>query len=403
MASSTYKLLFNKGDPSACKCMTLFEYAGVDVKQDTNMAGGSVGQKTVEAVSPLGRLPVLMTPYGGIWGSEAVGRYISCIRRDVGLCGHNIFQSAQVDLWVSFCCNELAAPLACLVHEPTHAAAERSLKDAETCLSVVEKHLLLNTFLAAEVVTMADVWLLVALLEAKFKNEKIAEYIQKSCPNLSRWMDTCCNQKQIKKQLTAFGLGGDSKAAPAKPAKKESKDEDMEDMDEAPPKKVANALDSLPPTTMVLDEWKRCYSNTKDLYGEAMKWFWNNLDSAGWSLWYMKYDKLEGECDKAFLTSNLLGGFLQRIEPTFRKYSFGVIDVVQDKSNGAVESYDIQGVLMVRGAELPLELKEHVQYESHTFTKLDLTDPKHRKLIEDYWCADETVEDRVIADSKVWK
>eukprot|EP00922_Rhytidocystis_sp_ex-Travisia-forbesii_P027185 GHVS01039871.1.p1 GENE.GHVS01039871.1~~GHVS01039871.1.p1 ORF type:complete len:424 (+),score=55.41 GHVS01039871.1:74-1273(+) len=399
MASSTYKLVFNKGDASACKCMILFEYAGVDVKQDTNLAAGTVGQKTVEAVSPLGRLPVLMTPSGGIWGSEAVGRYVSAIRRDLGLYGNNAYQSAQVDVWVSFCMNELAAPLACLILQPTHATAALSLKDAQRCLSVVDKHLISNTFLAAETITMADVWLLVAVFEGKAKNSKIAEYIQKNCANMSRWIETCSNQKQIKKQLTSFSLGGDSKPAAAKKADKE----DDEDMEEAPVKKAPNVLDSLPPSTMVLDEWKRCYSNTKDLYGEAMKWFWNNLDSAGWSLWYMKYDKLEGECDKAFLTSNLLGGFLQRIEPTFRKYSFGVIDVVQDKSNGAVESYDIQGVLMVRGAELPLELKEHVQYESHTFTKLDLTDPKHRKLIEDYWCADETVEDRVIADSKVWK
>eukprot|EP00922_Rhytidocystis_sp_ex-Travisia-forbesii_P027187 GHVS01039873.1.p1 GENE.GHVS01039873.1~~GHVS01039873.1.p1 ORF type:complete len:385 (+),score=56.89 GHVS01039873.1:147-1301(+) len=381
------KLLFNKSDASACKCMILFEYSGVDVKQDTNLGAATAAQKTVEAVSPLGRLPVLMTPYGGIWGCEAVGRYVSCIRGDLGLHGHTAFQSAQVDMWVSFCANELASPL-----------ATKNCEGAQAALTVVDKHLLLHTFLAAEGVTMADVWILVTILETKKCCDKISEYIQKSCPSISRWMETCCNQKQIKKQLAAFGLGADSKAA--KCSAKECNDEDM---DEAPAKKAPNPLDSLPPTTLVLDEWKRCYSNTKDLYGEAMAWFWSHLDTNGWTFWYMKYDKLEGECTQAFLASNLLGGFLQRFDPSFRKYSFGVIDVVKEKTSGTAEGFDIQGVWVIRGSELPQEIKEHVQFESHSFTKLDSADPKHRKLIEAYWCDNDTVEERSIADSKVWK
>lgn len=49
------------------------------------------------------------------------------------------------------------------------------------------------------------------------------------------------------------------KAAPAaKP-----KDLPQEDEEEAPVKKTKNALDLLPPSPMVLDNWKRLYSNTK--------------------------------------------------------------------------------------------------------------------------------------------
>lgn len=51
------------------------------------------------------------------------------------------------------------------------------------------------------------------------------------------------------------------KAAPApKPA---PAPESIDDEEAAPVKKAKNALDLLPPSPMVLDEWKRLYSNTK--------------------------------------------------------------------------------------------------------------------------------------------
>jgi elongation factor 1-gamma len=68
------------------------------------------------------------------------------------------------------------------------------------------------------------------------------------------------------------------KAAPAKP--KEAKPKEVKK--EAPPPKVAeteeeeapkpkpkNPLDLLPPSKMILDEWKRLYSNTKTNFREV--------------------------------------------------------------------------------------------------------------------------------------
>jgi elongation factor 1-gamma len=48
-----------------------------------------------------------------------------------------------------------------------------------------------------------------------------------------------------------------------KPAETPKPVEDVEDEEEAPVKKSKNPLDSLPPSPMVLDNWKRLYSNTK--------------------------------------------------------------------------------------------------------------------------------------------
>ena len=53
------------------------------------------------------------------------------------------------------------------------------------------------------------------------------------------------------------------KAAPAAEAPKPVEEE------EAPKPKAKNPLDLLPPSPMVLDEWKRLYSNTKSNFREV--------------------------------------------------------------------------------------------------------------------------------------
>jgi len=162
--------------------------------------------------------------------------------------------------------------------------------------------------------------------------------------------------------------------------------------------KEVNVLDSLPPTPLDLNAWKREYSNTKDLYGKAMSWFWKNYDTAGYSIWFMKYDKVEGECKQGFLTSNQLNGFIQRMDNNFRKYSFAVNNILE-----CSDGFDIQGVWLFRGQEIPLEMKSHPSFEFHHFTKLDVNNPQHKKMIEDYWCADEKIDNQRIEDCVVWK
>ena len=70
---------------------------------------------------------------------------------------------------------------------------------------------------------------------------------------------------------------------------------------------------------------------------EAIKFLWENFDPAGFSFWFVKYDKYEGEGEKLFMTNNLANGFLQRLEH-FRKYQFSVWGVY-----GEEPCYDIKG------------------------------------------------------------
>lgn len=69
-----------------------------------------------------------------------------------------------------------------------------------------------------------------------------------------------------------------------------------------------NPLDLLPPSPFNFFDWKTMITNT-DKHA-ACKFLFDNFDHEGFSVWYVRYDKLEGECEKMFMTSNLVGGFL---------------------------------------------------------------------------------------------
>lgn len=67
-----------------------------------------------------------------------------------------------------------------------------------------------------------------------------------------------------------------AKPKPKEEAKKETKKEAPkpkveagEEEEEAPKPKPKNPLDLLPPSKMILDEWKRLYSNTKTNFREV--------------------------------------------------------------------------------------------------------------------------------------
>ena len=82
-------------------------------------------------------------------------------------------------------------------------------------------------------------------------------------------------------------------------------------------------------------------------------------------MWKLVYDKYEGEGVVGYLTSNLKNGFVRNLDH-FRKYAFGAFGVY-----GVEGNFDIKGVLMWRGTEIPTEIKEHQSYDSYKFTKLD--------------------------------
>ncbi|ONK73018.1 uncharacterized protein A4U43_C04F26200 [Asparagus officinalis] len=99
---------------------------------------------------------------------------------------------------------------------------------------------------------------------------------------------------------------------------------------------------------MILDEWKRLYSNTKTNSREvAIKGFWDMYDPEGYSLWFCEY-KYNEENNVSFVTLNKVSGFLQRIDLACT-YAFGKMLVI-----GSEPPYKVKGLWLFRGQEIPL-------------------------------------------------
>ena len=112
---------------------------------------------------------------------------------------------------------------------------------------------------------------------------------------------------------------------------------------------------------------------------------------------YFFGDSGEGVVD--YLTNNLKNGYIRNIDH-FRKYAFGALGVY-----GPEGKYEIQGVWMWRGLEIPQEWKDHGSYDYFQFDKLDAKDEAHRALAAEYWLNtdDGNVEGLPVYDVTIFK
>jgi elongation factor 1-gamma len=149
---------------------------------------------------------------------------------------------------------------------------KKNIDDAQTKtnknLKVLESHLIANTYLVAERLTLADLY--VAGIAARgfqylFDKEWRAQY-----PAITRWYDTIANQEIF--SAVAGKVNFIEKAIPNQPPKKEKEEKpkaepkkqekkakpaaDDEEEDEAPAQpKAKHPLEALPKATFVLDDW----------------------------------------------------------------------------------------------------------------------------------------------------
>lgn len=164
-------------------------------------------------------------------------------------------------------------------------------------------------------------------------------------------------------------------------------------------KKKTDPLDELPPSTFDLFAFKTFYVNHADRKGEGLKFFWENLDRSGYCLYYAKYEKYEGEGVVLYQTSNLLNGFLQRLDD-FRKHTFGMMAIT-----GEEPSLEIESVWLFRGKGMPARMIEHPQWEYYQQRELNPDNEEDRKLFSDFISAKvgDVVNGRVIVECKLHK
>lgn len=352
--------------------------------------------------NPNGKVPVLETKDGFIFESNAIVRHIARSNKDKQLYGSNEYQQSLVDQWLDWTSLELEPPLIQLIlpvlgwAEADKDKNKKAISDTMSALRILDNHLKVNNFIVGSNITLADIVIANTLVfpfrllwEEKFRKNftSVTKWFE-SVANLPAFTQVWGKLRFCQKQWEPAQL--EKKEAPKKEQKKEQpKQEKKEAKKEAPKKEKnedeepkekseKNPLDALPASKFDLFAFKTLFVNAPDKK-EAFKFFVDNYDPEGYSIYFVHYIKAEGEGKVLFLTNNLMNGTLQRLE-TFRKYAFAVHGVYGEEPN-----LEIQGVWVWRGVGIPNEVKDLPNYEYHEYTKLDLNNEADRKKVEEYW------------------
>jgi len=402
----TIKVYGAKNDPQTWKILVAAKLNGVAVETPEFNAETDTKSQDFQKKSPFGKAPVAETPEGTIWGANAVARFVAR-QGNNKLYGANAFEAAQVEQWIEYSTSDLDIPAALWVLPilgviPNNSNAVQKAKgDVRKALENLNKHFLNRTFIVGNRLSLADV--VVAASLYRLYELVLDSPFRKAFVNANRWFTTVVNQPEFKavageiKFCDKMQVAKESKEekpveekkpepkkeAPKKetPKKKKEEEEDEDEAVQEEKPKGPNPLDLLPPSKFVLDEWKRVYSN-EDTRSKALPWFWENLDKEGYSIWFGEY-KYNHELAKRFMTANLVGGFLQRLEK-LRKYGFGSVLILGEEPN-----LKISCVFLVRGQDLPAEMKECDDSEHYDWTKVtDLDNADTKEKINQYFAWD---------------
>ncbi|CEI97373.1 hypothetical protein RMCBS344292_11508 [Rhizopus microsporus] len=337
---------------------------------------------------PLGKIPVLESAQVNLFESSAIGYYAAALKEDSPLLGKNAVEKALIMQWVLFCETELNSNLGGWLYplmgfmpylKPSVDTATANFKRALGALNSV---LLTKTYLVGNDVTYADIAVVTSLFYAYTK--LLDKAARDEFKNVTRYFNTVANKPHFKKYLGEFTLcetplkytppKKETKKKEAAPAKKEAapakKEAAADEEEPKPAPKPKSKLDLLPPSKFILDQWKREYSNndTKD----AIKWFWENFDPEGYSIWKVDY-KYNDELTLTFMSNNLIGGFYARLERA-HKYAFGSMIVRGENNNNTISGY-----FVIRGQEVPFEISDAADFPSFNFTKIEPSQYEEKK------------------------
>ncbi|KAL2432501.1 Elongation factor 1-gamma 2 [Exophiala dermatitidis] len=367
-------------------------------------------------LNPLGRIPTFVGSNGFVLTeSIAIAIYFTSQNEKTTLLGKTKQDYASIVRWMSFSNSEVLPNIGgwfrpLIGRDPYN---KKSVDDAKAAalkaLKVLEQHLLVHTFLVGERITLADLYVTSQIsrgfqyvLDKAWRSEN---------PNTTRWFETVTAQpiwkaiieqpilvEEAVKYTPPKKEAKPAKAAEAAP-KAEKKPAEEEEEEPKPEVKAKHPLEALPKPSLILDDWKRKYSN-EETREVALPWFWEHYKPEEYSLWKVDY-KYNDELTMVFMSSNLIGGFFARLEAS-RKYLFGAMSVY-----GTANDSIITGAFLVRGQEALPAFDVAPDYESYEFTKLDPSKPEDRAFVEDQWAWDKPIEVNgkkyEWADGKVFK
>lgn len=213
---------------------------------------------------------------------------------------------------MSFANHEVLPPLSSwfrplVGRDPYHKKnVDEAKKASLKSVGVLEQHLLVNTFLVGERITLADLFaagIIARGFQYLFDKQWRSEY-----PNVTRWYATVYNQpiysavvgelefideavkyEPPKKEQAPKKEKNQQPKAEPKPKAKEVSEDEEEDKPAEP--KSKHPLDALPKPTMPLDEWKRKHAscNRTRTWETVLPWFWEHYKPEEYSLWRLDY------------------------------------------------------------------------------------------------------------------
>jgi len=423
--TDSYTLRVDGGNFRAFKILVAAGTNGVNVTVPPFIAGVDDQTDDFKAASPMGRVPVLETSAGSLFESNAIAKFIGGLNPATNLNGANFFEEAQVSQWMDFCTREIDFP-ACVWMYPAfgymaanEAASSKAKTDLAAALTVVEKALKGKEFLVGSALTLADITIVCSLVypfkfvcDAAFRGKfpSLLSLFNK-CIGTAAFADVvgkvilCENELEVGAAQVAVAKPKqekkpkEAKEKKPKEAKKKDAEDDGDDLPPAPkkPDHPFKIMDKENKSPFSMDGWKVQYSNEKGDYTESMKYFWDNYDPAGWSIWRGDY-KWNEENEKLFMTSNLVGGFIQRTEE-IRKWFFGVMTIRGQEG----KSMKITAYFLIRGDSIKPLCDCNDDALQYDWVKQDHTSEEVKKMLYMYWCSDGPLEGEEYLDGAVYK
>ena len=397
------KLIGMVGSSRVTACLMVFENLSVEYQVEWLEPQDLKSSKLV-TLNPQGKVPVLVTPDDGIiLETTTICRYLA--RKYSKLLGNCSKHQLLVDQWLSFIDSEIneSAGLLAVQLNGIPLPQGHKLPDPEFLrgnlfkkLIFVNNHLLYNTYLIGDELTLADyvfICLIYKLFAFSFDEKR-----RKELPNITRYIENLIQRPEVRKYFGRLRYAQEPFKAPKieapkpapvekKPAapKEEKKAQKHEEDEIAEPKPKEPVF---PETSFNLMNFKTFFINEKN-FDVALDGFWKDYKEGEWSLWHLKYLKYPGECEIVYRTNNLLRTFLSRLE-NIRKYIFGTHFVLGDEP-----SLEIEGLWLIRGSELFEGITEIDVYDTYKWTKLDTTKDETKAMVRDFWTNRKEDEEKV--------
>jgi len=197
-----YKIHAYESNVYARKSMIAGNYAGIQISFPPGFKMG-VDNKAEDFLkkNPAGQVPMMDTPDGPLFESNAMAKYIARKGSDKGLYGTNEYQASLIDQWIDFWSTHFQDSTWTVMgmirgfrpYDPV--LLNQVSATLETKLALVEKHLETHEYFVGNRVTLADIiiWVSFHGLASAFM---VPSLISKF-PNFKKWFDRCASLKEF--------------------------------------------------------------------------------------------------------------------------------------------------------------------------------------------------------------